>query len=757
MSHANSGMNKTQVYNLAYELDKNKTGFVDYTNIIDQLENLKRNDNIRGVLESHSYWDDDTHNKSELDGAESASRNFSNFTNTQNNVSDYNNECMNRNRDDVRVDASSIHTMHDELSQSQSYSVARRSPPKPARLISQVYGSLPSDGNWVRTLAGGTACNEARIVSRAVFNRESEGPVAVGSALQQHRISSDHMPKQATQSLLEASQESFSQDNGSIQGSAQTDNQLVDRSSLQSFIMKYRSRGQPTAADSASLKETSTMQPSSISSASRNSSQPLVPTNIITSNITERNVLSQLGGRVGTLRHYLKAKDQTRSGYVNFEEFRVAQQKAGVALPRQAAESHFQRHSSRGGNTGEGAALLDIDAYVHTLQREAESLQAASALDRNPNPNAHPIPASTATLSSTQSQHVRVTGDRQYSSGVDQETRRLSGVDQETRRLAKKAVSALSDLSRNPARVYQEIGDRRIDGHVPRATLKEGLNRLGAGLSDLEFDLLLDRMEARDPGLSGGLSGGSTLTNEQIPSRKDTEISLVRLENALQHTVNKAEEEDANNRANRYEREGVSRTLRSDRTLSHHSQTMYDVMTNSKPYRAQSLKWSKLKAVLQENHDKIKGAFVADQSGGRDSVPTDAVTLPVDELCPRLRTVGLDLGPEDTQLLQRHAGRTGSTVSLATLCDVVGIDVVTNVKGEKGLSVTLFLTQNVPSTYIALVLQHPLDKVLEGGIFCNASAPRQPGRPYRSHNTTIFENKKDDVLRSQSCSGTRKR
>lgn len=90
--------------------------------------------------------------------------------------------------------------------------------------------------------------------------------------------------------------------------------------------------------------------------------------------VLENMVISELGGKVGTLRHLLKQQDKSLSGSVSCAEFKVALSKAGISMDSKQSTVLFNKlcnkkdfKSTDRTSLGDGQ-FLNIDGFVNRMQ-----------------------------------------------------------------------------------------------------------------------------------------------------------------------------------------------------------------------------------------------------------------------------------------------------------------------------------------------------------------------------------------------------
>ena len=378
---------------------------------------------------------------------------------------------------------------------------------------------------------------------------------------------------------------------------------------------------------------------------------------LIRSKMLENSVVVQLQGKFGGLRHALRCQDVSRSGVVNKAEFMQSLRSSGVILTDAQLNEMFAKHASTCG-TEEAMGLtqgqgVNVEDFVHKMRQRASS-SAFSHLSKL--------------------------------ARVDQAKRR------EEMRVMKKVLDTLGSQER-AATVFTDMMEENKDWVEPTA-LMDGLNRLGANVTEEEFTMLV----------------------EMVDENKDGKIELKEFDDYLTHAVSEATElETREKRDNLIAHGRYSRTFMSNEMLYSHLQPVYDRMIDQKDYRKDSMKWAKLKYNLQEKRVAVlqafQGAFdtASTQSGldrqARMGNKTLELQLPLTELSERLAVAGAPLGEEDMQCVGRKLSfvEEDNKVTLRDFCEVVGIPLVVN------------QFNNVSAL-------HPHDINKDGGIFSGSNA-----------------------------------
>jgi hypothetical protein len=198
--------------------------------------------------------------------------------------------------------------------------------------------------------------------------------------------------------------------------------------------------------------------------------------------------------------------------------------------------------------------------------------------------------------------------------------------------------------------LFNEL-DSENKGWIDHKRLKEGLNCLGANISDSEFQTIVDKVDKEKTGRVTIDSFDNALHNE-----------------VKGHTINFVREKL--NMLENHPR--CSHSLRSSEILYHNDQDTFDKLSESKDHTKEKFKWQKIRSVLQKNKDEVLLAF-----GGQKSVTNSAIinkqrsssiflhkpqiTLPNGaedrspaELIKILNKAGVSFGKEDLDRLTRN-------------------------------------------------------------------------------------------------------
>jgi len=389
------------------------------------------------------------------------------------------------------------------------------------------------------------------------------------------------------------------------------------------------------------------------------------------SRLRENALLTQVGGRFNFLGHILRQKDQGRSGYVNFDEFKGAMHKAGVRLSDEQARGVYDEHSvsvdaSKIGHS-DGKAL-PILGFVDKM----------SALAQRPDKAALP--------------------------GHKPEESRMT----EERRIAKKVLHSLKRVA-DPMAVFKDL-DISNKGWIRPEQLRSGLTHIGAPLTTNEFKILLEKVDA---------NGDGKIEMHEFDALLHSSVA--------DSSATQAKTEAAIAASSRY-----SSTYRHNFSLNHGNESEFDRFLDSRRHQQERKKWTHLQYSLQAKPEQVLSAFSSLPGGGscssRGHLPgftgstadlekpesRDASTLrqlSIDDLGKALGNAGVALGTDDAQLLKakllaRSSSEGGGQdlISLHDFCDAVSLCVNYS---STGASTRVAVTQ-------------PWATHEDGGIFCGA-------------------------------------
>lgn len=594
LTASTSGLSANEAHNLAYAMDKGKLGSVDYKkNIIEQLKEIEKRSIASSTLEANNHQQ-----RQQLHDQKS---HVSNLIFDRSHDKD---NLSNKHKSIYHIlESTEFEPVYIHRSQAES------------QQNNEKYNT------WVVQAAGGVSNLSTKEYAKKVWNKESIGPTVLVGTSEYSTMSSQgkrrasSAPRSVRGSCKDQLQGSGAgrrggPDNVSVVSSMPPSVSSLAASSRLSHGTSGAGRGGGSVVNNAS---------------SQNSSSAYLSKAEITSRILENNVVSQIGGDVGKLRFALKHFDSSRSGLVNFEEFRCAAVQAGIHLPTQALQSHFQRHvqnpnKQESSGIPTGAKLLDVNAYLQRLSLRANTPSMSNHLQKS-------------------------------------NSSKVSPKDLEVRRVAKKVLGATCcDTTKHPIAVFEAFGGAR-DGWVHPTTLRKGLSCLGATLCDSEFGVLLD----------------------QIDPRRDGRIDLRAMDQLLHRAVADADRQDLD--LHKARSANTSLTIKSNDVLHDHQQHAYEPLYLSKDGKKDALKWGKLKSLVQDRKHLLKFAFDANEqvnvSELRQRLADAGIPLGVE-----------DAKILETYVLREQpvGGRKNGSVSLGSMCSAVGVRVSEDHSGGSVLS-----------------------------------------------------------------------
>ena len=447
--------------------------------------------------------------------------------------------------------------------------------------------------------------------------------------------------------------------------------------SLHSHLLKCKDReAQPKKVKDAAEVEKEKSRKLAASARTKKKATKAQKREAVGLKMLENSLVVQLSGQFAGLRNELKKTDISGSGMVNRSEFNAALRHAGVSVSKKELDMLFTKNA-RGVSVDSAIGLTNgkavkIEEFV-TKMRQRASAPAFAHL-----------------------------------SGL---TKQDQAVRREEMRVMKKVLEA-TGMAKNAVSVFRE-GQKSNEEWVDPMVLKDVLNKLGSNLDDNEFAVLIDKVDENNDG--------------RIEMREFDEYLHQAVEASTQQELTAKRELLASH--GRY-----SNSFRSDELLHSHLQPCYDRMSDSKDFRNETRRWSKLRAALQDKRVAVLRAF---QNSGCGVSHLNAMQVPratiqdmerelsVDEIGRRLTAAGAPLGKEDVEQLNRKLSlvkKDDKKVSMADFCEVAGIPV----------SVTSART---------LMVNHPTEHAADGGIF-NASSKSQIS--HQTHATTMMLSSVDD-------------
>lgn len=294
------------------------------------------------------------------------------------------------------------------------------------------------------------------------------------------------------------------------------------------------------------------------------------PTNVAA---LEAAIARQLPAGITGLRHALRQADPSHSGLVNFEEFKsVLSNKTGGHAAHSSHPAHSFTHD-------ELKAVFDAcssDCMGKGAVNHAETWR------------------HDARYSEGRALHIESFAERLGAAAP------ASAKEAEALRTMKKVLHA-SNKQSDPMRVFSQFVDPQqladpsaatvrgvVVGHVLPQQLKEGLESIGAALTDREFSCLL---QAVQPGADG-------------------KISLADFDSVLHRNV--AEHSQQSLQARRAAVESnprYSRTFHVSEAVHSHIEPEFAPMVSSRLGRGDGMKWGKLQGKLQESCGNFASAF----------------------------------------------------------------------------------------------------------------------------------------------------
>jgi Ca2+-binding EF-hand superfamily protein len=425
----------------------------------------------------------------------------------------------------------------------------------------------------------------------------------------------------------------------------------------------------------------------------------------------ENAVVNQIGGGVARLRHMLRKHDASQSGMLNTEEFKFALKKAGVHLSGEQYEKLYTMSardvaetSIHGYNRGKA---VDIDAFTARLQETVASADSASAPSSVGSSTSAPSASSSVSEFSAKYGGKAVFGDA---------AKHLDKV-----RVMKKVLQSAAKLS-NPHAIYNHI-EPAHNGFLSEHQMQDALVYMGANLSQAEFGVLM----------------------KSVPKDPEGKVEIARFEKALRGEVSEydkstAQQAEAQHRTFRHY-SGSFRTS-DDFALSHQS-TEYDPLCHRRGQAEEtetSRRWGQLQDIFQRNPEVVRAAFSEPRPASperislRDSHAERPIEIPREEtktvsvsgLKEKLAKSGLPLSADDILRVERTLARKGasSEVSLGQFCEAVGLEVKVKDRDRLGewhnCMLTIFWQLNLTLFNLCFCLpelQNTHERVEDGGVF----------------------------------------
>ena len=288
--------------------------------------------------------------------------------------------------------------------------------------------SVDARSNWVREAGGGYCRNEAKIISRESFNKESkesiislESRLKAGSGIKPYRRIEK---RQRGKPLL-------------ISNSRTLKNALEYLDSDQpSKLIHNEDESKPCSSGDNEFEDV----------VSREQQFP-----------SESKFIEMARKNFPAIRQGLLRRDKTKSGSVNFEEFYLGQMQSRVNLTRRQTRDYFAQLLKASSGDGlvpsvPGTELINIESFCENIHTKAVLKQEL---------------------------------EKPKSSGI------VGPPDAVTLRVAKRVYDTISDPRLSLRRTFESISPSSSDGWVAPSTLRQGLSLLGAHLSDYELKHIL--------------------------------------------------------------------------------------------------------------------------------------------------------------------------------------------------------------------------------------------------------------------------
>jgi Ca2+-binding EF-hand superfamily protein len=396
----------------------------------------------------------------------------------------------------------------------------------------------------------------------------------------------------------------------------------LSRSSLYNAI--YNPRSAATSSSSVASATTSPSADSRMRKTAKGFRAPAVPhgPNHVDADPAEAahaetEVVAQLKGTAGGLRRMLQKADVSRSGKLNFDDFRMGLKKSGIHISDEHASAlFFDRAEPVGDKHGyygyTGGQALDIEKFVLGIANK-----------------------SSAPLYS----HVTA---KEGSSNRAQAVREA-----EEMRVLRKVVHATNKQA-DPMLVFRTLEPRQKRYLTP-GQFREGLMHIGAPLNDVEFELLMEKVDTNHAG----------------------RIDVGEFQTLLSKSVRQVDQAAINQRQQDLHSHGrYTPTYRSNVMDQCMTQSEFGHVRDSQVVRREDFRWSKLKAQLQKEKDAVLRAFSGtlrhgERHGDRGkkhihadhSVGYAVQPLTMGQLRAKLAQEGVYLNEDDAERLHVHVER----------------------------------------------------------------------------------------------------
>ena len=288
----------------------------------------------------------------------------------------------------------------------------------------------------------------------------------------------------------------------------------------------------------------------------QNNSRQVLPTGIL-----ENAVVSDVAGRIGILRHSLRQQDQSKSGLISIVEFKTALSKVGVHLDSEQMTDLFTdlskdtRPYATSTNWYNSGKYIDVESFVERIKSRTESPAFSHLTGRN-----------TA---------------NDFSS-VSRQT--------EDARVMKKVLHA-ANMSSDPTKTFNDISNQKDNIGIEINQLQESLGRLGANLTNYEFNSLMKNIE-------------TNLTNEN-------RISIDQFNHLVQKKVNEFDQRGREVRKSHLKNNKYSPSFSSSQVDYLFGNSEFSDMSNSsQTFKSNKKQWERLQNRLQCDSEKVLKAFI---------------------------------------------------------------------------------------------------------------------------------------------------
>lgn len=214
-----------------------------------------------------------------------------------------------------------------------------------------------------------------------------------------------------------------------------------------------------------------------------------------------------------------------------------------------------------------------------------------------------------------------------------------------------KEVLHNSDKTVDSLKIFKDL-DEEHTGWITVDSLKEGLQRTGVRLTDNEFGSLVSK----------------------VSPNKEGKINVKEFKEKLKSDVHISDRDVAFHRLlDLHKHKRFTNTYKSDEIMYNNYLPEYEEVRMSKVGRKEELQWCKLKNTFQNHSTKLQSIFTKDN---------DKPELTIPEIVTRLANEGIPLGSDDTNRLKHylsrgiHAeGQSEPKVSVNQFCNIIGVPV----------------------------------------------------------------------------------